>query len=106
MIPLPQDILAKNKVSHEEILRGKSSDRLNECAYEIASRAHQHVSKSKSLADKVPREARSSLLPAVPVMNYLEKLQRVNYDIFHSSLQQRGLFWIPKVYLANVRKVY
>lgn len=105
-IAIPHDVLAKHKVSQEEIIRGKSSERLSECVFEVATRAHQHLAKAKSLQEQVPKEARSALLPAVPILSYLERLQKVNYDIFHPSLKQRGWLWLPKLWVKHVRKKY
>ncbi|KRT78295.1 hypothetical protein AMK59_7113, partial [Oryctes borbonicus] len=90
LISLPQDLLAKNKVSHEEILRAKKSQQLEECVYEVASRAHQHLTMSRNLFGQVPNEARDVFLPSVSVELYLERLQKVHYDIFHPSLQHRS----------------
>ncbi|GJQ69882.1 hypothetical protein Trydic_g22427 [Trypoxylus dichotomus] len=105
-ICLPQDLLAKNKVSHEEILRTKKSDRLTECVYEVASRAHQHLTMARNLLGQVPKEARDILLPAVNVDLYLERLQKVHYDIFHPSLQIRSWLWLPKLWMAHYRNRY
>lgn len=98
--------MAKNKVSQEEIIREKTSERLNECVFEVASRAHQHLIKARSLQEQIPKEARNVLLPAVPVSNYLDRLQRINYDIFHPSLKQNGWLWVPKLWIKHVRKKY
>lgn len=105
-IAIPHNILAKNKVSQEEIIRAKSSERLNECVFEVATRAHQHLMKARSLQEQVPKEARDVLLPAVPISNYLDKLQKVDYDIFHPSLKQRGWLWLPMLWIKHVRKKY
>lgn len=105
-IAIPHNILAKNKVSQEEIIRGKGSERLNECVFEVATRAHQHLTKARSLQDQVPKEARDALLPSVAISLYLERLQKVNYDIFHPSLKQKGWLWLPKLWVKHVRKKY
>lgn len=105
-IAIPHSILAKNKVSQEEVIRGKSSERLNECVFEVATRAHQHLLKARNLQEQVPKEARNALLPAVPVFDYLKRLQSVNYDIFHPTLKQKGWLWLPKLWVNYVRKKY
>ncbi|KAI4465623.1 nadh dehydrogenase (ubiquinone) complex i assembly factor 6 [Holotrichia oblita] len=106
LICLPQEILAKNKVSHEEILRAKKSDRLTECVYEVADRAHQHLSMARKLIGQVPKEARDVLLPAINVDFYLDRLQKVHYDIFHPSLRHRSWLWIPKLWVMHYRNQY
>lgn len=105
-IPYPQEILNKNKVSHEEILRCAPSERLIECTYEVASRAHQHLTKARSLMKIIPNEARATLLPAVPIEDFLMKLQKVSYDILHPTLQNKSRIWIAKLWLKNVTNKY
>nr|XP_023014116.1 NADH dehydrogenase (ubiquinone) complex I, assembly factor 6 [Leptinotarsa decemlineata] len=105
-LPVPQDILTKNRVSQEEILRSKSSEQLSECTFELASRAHQHLVKARSLLEKVPKEARSALLPAVSVHMYLDRLQKVNHDVFHPYLQQRSWKLLPRLWITFFRNKY
>ncbi|CAG9858288.1 unnamed protein product [Phyllotreta striolata] len=105
-LPIPLDILVKNKVVQEDVLRGKKSEQLTDCIFEFASRAYQHLKKARSLAETVPQEAKSVFLPAVPIYMYLDKLQKVNYDVFHPTLQRRSWQMLPKVWLANFRNVY
>ncbi|CAH1183275.1 unnamed protein product [Phaedon cochleariae] len=105
-ISIPQEILVKNKVSQEEVIRGKTSERLSECTFEIASRAHQHLVKARSLSEKVPKEGKSALLPAVPVSIYLDRLQQVDYDVFHPSLKHRSWKFLPQVWISDFRNKY
>lgn len=105
-IPIPQDILNKNRVSHEEVLRNKSSENLNECTYEVSSRAYQHLNKARNLLENVPVEGRRVLLPAVPIEHYLMKLQKVQYDVLHPALQQKTRIWMPKLWFKSVVNKY
>ncbi|KAJ8920764.1 hypothetical protein NQ315_004904 [Exocentrus adspersus] len=105
-LPVPQDILVKNSVSQEEVLRGKGSDRLNECIFQIACQAHQHLMKARNLKDNIPKEGRAALLPAVPVFIYLDRLQKVNYDVFHPSLNNRSWKLLPVLWYSNLRNTY
>ncbi|KAB0797213.1 hypothetical protein PPYR_08207 [Photinus pyralis] len=105
-IPLPQDILVKHQVSHEEILRCRPSSRLSECSFEVASRAHQHLVKARGILKNVPEEGRRALLPAVAVHNYLDKLQKLDYNVFDPHLQVRSWWWIPRVWFTNLKKKY
>ncbi|XP_056638662.1 NADH dehydrogenase (ubiquinone) complex I, assembly factor 6 [Diorhabda sublineata] len=105
-LPIPQDILTKNKVIHEDVIRGRKSVELTECTFEIASRAHQHLVKAKSLMKKVPKEGRKVMLPAVPVSIYLNRLQKVNHDVFHPSLQHRSWKLLPQLWFCNFRNKY
>nr|CAH7746812.1 unnamed protein product [Callosobruchus chinensis] len=105
-IPIPLEILAKNKVSQEDLLRSKSSESLRESVFEVASKSHQHLEKARNLLQSVPKEARKFLLPAIPVRIYLDRLQKVNYDIFHPSLRHRSWKLLPQLWLYNVRNKY
>lgn len=106
IMPLPKEILAKHKVSEEEVYRGIPSERLCECTFEVASRAHQHLVKARSLMRKVPEEGRAALLPAVSVDVYLQRLQEVNHDVLNPKLQQRHWKLLPKLWITNFKNKY
>ncbi|KAL1490943.1 hypothetical protein ABEB36_011612 [Hypothenemus hampei] len=104
-IQIPEEVLVKNRVSQEEILRGTVSKALTDCVYEIASRAHQHLQKSKQLQMKIPRgETKRVFLPAIPVEIYLDKLQQVEYNVFDPELQRRSWTLLPKLYFGIWKK--
>ncbi|XP_025829581.1 NADH dehydrogenase (ubiquinone) complex I, assembly factor 6 isoform X2 [Agrilus planipennis] len=105
-IPIPQDLLIKHNLSQEDILRGKSSKNLKECVYEIASRAYQHLMKARSLLQKVPAKGRDALLPAVPVYNYLDRLQKVDYEILHPDLQKKSRMWLFHLWISHFQNKY
>jgi len=44
-ISIPQDILSKNGVSHENIIRNSSEQNVRDTIYEMASRANSHLMK-------------------------------------------------------------
>lgn len=93
-------------MSQEEVIRGKSSSKLQDTIFEVASRAHQHLVKARSLSESVPKEGRAALLPAVPVYSFLDRLQKVNYDVFHPGLQNRPWTILPRLYVSNLRNKY
>lgn len=105
-IPIPEDILIKNQLSQEEVIRGKESKKLTDCVYEIASRAHQHLQKSKSLNNKVPDEGKQAFLPAIPISIYLDRLQKVDYNVLDPSLQHRTWKFLPTLYISKLRNKY
>jgi NADH dehydrogenase [ubiquinone] 1 alpha subcomplex assembly factor 6 len=105
-ISLPQNILVKNNVSHEELFRCKSSKPLSDCVYEVASRAHQHLMKARGLQENVPSEGRDVFLPAVAIFAYLDRLQKVDYDIFHPKLKYRQWNLLFQMWLTNFRNKY
>lgn len=105
-LPIPDEILVKNKVSQEDILRSKPSEQLNDCTYEMAVRAYDHLNKARSLSEQVPKEVKGALLPAVPVFSYLDSLEKVNYDVFHPSLKIRSWKLLPSLWMNNLRNKY
>ncbi|CAK1550028.1 unnamed protein product [Leptosia nina] len=88
MVSLPMDVLMKNKVSQESILRGIDCENMRNVVFEVASRANSHLQKARSI--KIPKIANQIFLPAIPVERYLTKLQTNHFNIFELSLQQRN----------------
>ncbi|KAG8224608.1 hypothetical protein J437_LFUL009175 [Ladona fulva] len=103
--PLPIDLLLKHNVSTEAILRG-GNDGLKEVAYEVASRAKLHVDKAKSLSSKFSRDTFLICLPIVPVMGFLTRLQKANFNVFDPSLSLRDNFLPVKLFWAKFRSSY
>ncbi|ENN76314.1 hypothetical protein HUJ04_002486 [Dendroctonus ponderosae] len=102
-IPIPEEILIKHHVSQEQVLRAKETQKLSDCVYEVASRAHQHLKKSRNLAGKVPKAGRNALLPAVPVALYLDRLQKLDYNVLDPRLQNRPWKLWPSLYLSMLK---
>lgn len=49
MVSLPMDILMKNKVSQEDVLRGVDNENIRNVTFKIASRANSHLLKVISI---------------------------------------------------------
>ncbi|XP_075220235.1 NADH dehydrogenase (ubiquinone) complex I, assembly factor 6 homolog sicily isoform X2 [Lycorma delicatula] len=98
-VTLPQDLLLKHNLPQEKILRGKNDSNLKEVIFEIASRAKQHLEKARSLKKSCPKEASTLFLPAVCINAYLERLRKIDFDIFNEKLRKRNnvlhiqLYW-------------
>ncbi|XP_060806395.1 NADH dehydrogenase (ubiquinone) complex I, assembly factor 6 isoform X2 [Amyelois transitella] len=87
MVSLPMDILMKNDISQETVLRCIDSDKMRNVTFEIASRANHHLTKARSIT--VPKIVNQILLPAVFVDAYLQKLQIQHFNVFSKILQLR-----------------
>lgn len=87
---LPNDIMMKHSVSHEDIIRGKTAQSVKDVAYDLASSAHIHLTTAKPLIAKLPKSASRAFLPMVPCQAYLSKIQQVDFDIFHPTLRERN----------------
>lgn len=76
---------------------------LREAVIEMASVARTHMNIARDLQSKVPKEGRISLLPAVGVALYLEKLETIaDFDILHQDLYtekgglgKQSVIWHP-----------
>ncbi|KAL5277134.1 NDUFAF6 family protein [Megaselia abdita] len=98
---IPQEVLMKQGVSQERIIRDKVGDKaVEECIFEIASVAHQHLEKSRNLSDKVPKEVKQLFLASYAIERYLERLRQVNFRLSDQKVLQRDQM-LPAVFLWN-----
>nr|XP_022343562.1 NADH dehydrogenase (ubiquinone) complex I, assembly factor 6-like [Crassostrea virginica] len=102
---IPHDLLAKHSVSQEDIRRGENKKGVSDIAYDIASTANSHLTKARSLKDKVPKAAVPAFLPSVFCEDYLKNLQIVDFNIFEPSLNRRR-FLYHKLLLQKYKKTY
>ncbi|XP_069777937.1 NADH dehydrogenase (ubiquinone) complex I, assembly factor 6 isoform X2 [Narcine bancroftii] len=84
---LPLDICLLHGVSQEDFIRGNSQKRVRDVVFDVASQAHVH-------------------LEHVILDDYLNKIRKVDFDVFHPSLQKRN--WMLPLYLKihSWRKIY
>ncbi|XP_017063717.1 NADH dehydrogenase (ubiquinone) complex I, assembly factor 6 homolog [Drosophila eugracilis] len=97
---VPLEVLVRHGVSQERILRSKSDDKgVEECIFEVASAANNHLQLARQLDDKVSNKVRKIFLTAVATDGYLERLRRANFLLTHQSCLGRDsllparLFW-------------
>ncbi|XP_061387930.1 NADH dehydrogenase (ubiquinone) complex I, assembly factor 6 homolog [Musca vetustissima] len=101
---IPQEVLIKNGVSQERVLRSKANDKgVEDCIFEVATAAHQHLEMARNLSDKVPKEVRKLFLPAVAIERYLERLRLANFNLTHQSCLQRDSMLPFSLYMRNLR---
>ncbi|XP_070574973.1 NADH dehydrogenase (ubiquinone) complex I, assembly factor 6-like isoform X3 [Ptychodera flava] len=103
---LPMEILIQHGVAEEQIIRGRVDQKLKDVVYDIASQGHMQLEKARSLKKDVPRAAMPAFLVTVPVANYLKKLQKADFNIFHPSLQQRNTMIPFSLWMQSLRKTY
>lgn len=112
-ISIPQDILLKNKISYENIIRNSSEQNVRDAIYEMASRANSHLMKvirerisfntidvcckcnyyifqAKQLEKEMDKRFKSICLPIVSLQSYLNKLQKADFNVFDKRLQERN----------------
>ncbi|XP_062935730.1 NADH dehydrogenase (ubiquinone) complex I, assembly factor 6 isoform X2 [Cynocephalus volans] len=61
---------------------------------------------ARSFHRSVPVKAFPAFLPTVSLEDYLKKIQRVDFDIFHPSLQQKNALLPLSLYIRSWRKRY
>ncbi|XP_025778266.1 NADH dehydrogenase (ubiquinone) complex I, assembly factor 6 isoform X3 [Puma concolor] len=84
---LPMEICMLHGVSQEDFLRQNQAKNVRDVIYDIASQAHLH-------------------LKHVALEDYLKKIQQVDFDIFHPSLQQKNTLLPLSLYVQSWRKRY
>ncbi|XP_053414907.1 NADH dehydrogenase (ubiquinone) complex I, assembly factor 6 isoform X2 [Nycticebus coucang] len=103
---LPMDICMLHGVSQEDFLRRKQDKNVRNVIYDIASQAHLHLKHARSFHKSVPVKAFPAFLPTVSLEDYLKKIQQVDFDIFHPSLQQKNALLPLSLYIRSWRKRY
>ncbi|KAJ0834229.1 putative isoprenoid synthase domain superfamily [Helianthus annuus] len=84
-------------------IRTDSREKLCEAVFDMASTANAHLQKARALAESVPKEARSVLLPAVGSQAILDSLSRVGFDVFDPRLN-RGILGVnPLFFQLNLK---
>ncbi|BFZ13342.1 hypothetical protein BsWGS_16381 [Bradybaena similaris] len=103
---LPMEVLAKNKVSQEEIMRGKVSQPLKDAVFDIASLAHQHLEKARSLQKQLPEKSHLVFLNAHVCDHYLKNLQKVDFNVFDGKLQWKNPLLAYHMYINKLRRKF
>ncbi|XP_075405585.1 NADH dehydrogenase (ubiquinone) complex I, assembly factor 6 isoform X2 [Tenrec ecaudatus] len=103
---LPMDICMLHGVSQEDFIRKNQSKNVRDVIYDIASQAHLHLKHARSFHRNVPVKALPAFLQTVALEDYLKKIQRVDFDIFHPTLQQKNTLLPLSLYIQSWRKRY
>ncbi|TFK40783.1 isoprenoid synthase domain-containing protein [Crucibulum laeve] len=100
---IPAEITAKHGVNQEEVFRqGPAVQGIEDAVFEFATIANDHMItardmfKEEGMEGKVPARVMPVFLSGVPVANYLERLEKVNFNAFEPKLQLRDwkLAWL------------
>ncbi|XP_032714558.1 NADH dehydrogenase (ubiquinone) complex I, assembly factor 6 isoform X2 [Lontra canadensis] len=103
---LPMDICMLHGVSQEDFLRKNQDKNVRDVIYDIASQAHLHLKHARSFHKSVPVKAFPAFLQTVALEDYLKKIQQVDFDIFHPSLQQKNTLLPLSLYIQSWRNRY
>ncbi|GAB1288304.1 NADH dehydrogenase (ubiquinone) complex I, assembly factor 6 [Apodemus speciosus] len=107
---LPMDVCAQHGVSQEDFLRRNQDKSVRDVVYDIASQAHLHLKHPCLLrgpsTEVFLRKRFLLFFRRVSLEDYLKKIQRVDFDIFHPSLQQKNTLLPLSLYIQSWRKRY
>ncbi|KAF9046567.1 isoprenoid synthase domain-containing protein [Panaeolus papilionaceus] len=99
---IPAELTAKHGVNQEEVFRyGPEAPGLESAVFDFATIAHDHlltardmISKMHDTNGRVLKESMPVLVSAVPVSNYLKRLEESEFNAFEPKLQVRD-GWLP-----------
>ncbi|XP_070604146.1 NADH dehydrogenase (ubiquinone) complex I, assembly factor 6 isoform X2 [Erythrolamprus reginae] len=103
---LPMDICMLHDVSQEDFIRNKEAKKIKDIVYDIASQAHVHLEHARSFKKNVPAKAFPAFLCTVAIEDYLHKIQKADFNIFHPSLHQKNTLLPLYLYIRSWKKVY
>uniref|UniRef100_A0A8D0LAP2 NADH:ubiquinone oxidoreductase complex assembly factor 6 n=1 Tax=Sphenodon punctatus TaxID=8508 RepID=A0A8D0LAP2_SPHPU len=92
---LPMDICMLHGVSQEDFIRYKQEKNVRDVIYDVASQAHTHLEHVSFLC-----------LIFVAVEDYLNKIQKANFNVFHPSLHKKSTLLPLHLYLRSWKKTY
>ncbi|XP_071253412.1 NADH dehydrogenase (ubiquinone) complex I, assembly factor 6-like isoform X1 [Salvelinus alpinus] len=103
---LPMDICMLHRASQEDFIRGSREQNVRDVVYDIASQAHVHLQHARSFSKNIPSSAFPAFLQTVVLEDYLQRVQRVDFDVFHPSLQKRNPLIPIQLYIRSWKKTY
>ncbi|XP_071770072.1 NADH dehydrogenase (ubiquinone) complex I, assembly factor 6 isoform X2 [Centroberyx gerrardi] len=103
---LPMDICMLHGASQEDFIRSSRQQNVRDVVYDIASQAHVHLQHARSFSKTVPAAANPAFLQTVVLEDFLQRVRRADFDIFHPSLQNRNPLLPIQLYLRSWKKTY
>ncbi|XP_048882667.1 NADH dehydrogenase (ubiquinone) complex I, assembly factor 6 isoform X1 [Brienomyrus brachyistius] len=103
---LPMELCMLHGASQEDFMRGSREQSVKDVVYDIASQAHVHLQHARSFARNVPTAAFPAFLQTVVLEDYLQRVRKVDFDVFHPTLQKRNPLLPIQLYLRSWKAVY
>uniref|UniRef100_K7FPV3 NADH:ubiquinone oxidoreductase complex assembly factor 6 n=1 Tax=Pelodiscus sinensis TaxID=13735 RepID=K7FPV3_PELSI len=103
---LPMDICILHGVSQEDFIRANQEKNVRDVIYNIASQAHIHLEHARSFSKNVPVKAFPAFLYTVALEDYLYKIQKVDFNVFHPSLHKKSTLLPLYLYIRSWKKKY
>uniref|UniRef100_A0A671QGP0 NADH:ubiquinone oxidoreductase complex assembly factor 6 n=1 Tax=Sinocyclocheilus anshuiensis TaxID=1608454 RepID=A0A671QGP0_9TELE len=98
--------LTQHGASQEDFIRGSRDLNVRDVVYDIASQAHVHLQNARSFSKNVPHAAMPAFLQTVVLEDYLRRVRKVDFDVFHPSLQKRYPMLPLQLYVRSWKKIY
>lgn len=95
---LPADILGRNGVTRDDIVRGRGGPGVLYSLKEMREFARGHLKKLRELRESVPTAVAPAFLPVALVEPYLRRMERSGYDPYRTIItlpawQRQWLIW-------------
>ncbi|XP_066480252.1 NADH dehydrogenase (ubiquinone) complex I, assembly factor 6 isoform X2 [Tiliqua scincoides] len=103
---LPMDICMLHGVSQEDFIRRSQEKKVKDVIYDIASQAFVHLEHARSFRKNVPVKAFPAFLSTVALEDYLNKIRKVDFNIFHPSLHRKSTLLPLYLYIRSWKKTY
>ncbi|KAM3840812.1 NADH dehydrogenase (ubiquinone) complex I, assembly factor 6 isoform 1-T1 [Vipera latastei] len=103
---LPMDICMLHGASQEDFIRKNEVKKIKDIVYDIASQAHVHLEHARSFKKNVPAKALPAFLCTVAIEDYLHKIQKADFNVFHPSLHQKSTLLPLRLYIRSWKKAY
>jgi len=92
---IPAEITARHGVSQEDVFRkGPAAKGIDDAVFEFATIANDNMITAREMfkeeTGKAPRDAMPVFGAGVPIAVFLERLEAVNFNAFHPSMQLRS----------------
>ncbi|KAI6014862.1 hypothetical protein PISMIDRAFT_400767, partial [Pisolithus microcarpus 441] len=91
---IPAEITAKHGVKQQEVFSKRATSKeLEDAVFELATIANDNLITAREMfketGGKVPQAVMPLFSAAIPAMSVLTRLESVNFDVFHPSMQVR-----------------
>ena len=113
-VPIPADLLHPGFPYHELVnwtndeytLTDSDAKLFDEAVKIVANTAASHLARARKLQGQVPKPGRPCLLPVIPALHYLSKLEQVDFQIFDPNLNDetrlRLLLLLGRTWLTGI----
>lgn len=82
----------------DRVLEASDAQLWRTAVEEMAAQSLDHLLRAREQQSQIPKAARATLLPVVPALHYLERLERADYNVFDPKLLSKSdrlrLLWL------------